>query len=262
MTRWAREKREDDGLTIVEMLVAMLVFSILSLSIFGVIRSTGNATNASRQYNDLNEEARVMLNRMSRELREAQRITAFTNPGPAANTDATKGPIIPATCSTYVAPTSANGAAGNVAITFEVDFNGNGVIEPNASDPEELTYFFDNTKHQVLLQAAGQSYPILASNVDSFKVTPLSRLTRYDETCTGQATKDGLVYWSDLDADGKPYATGVAGAAPSEVGNGDGVLNIELGSIDSLVIEVTVLKSVNRQQTYRTQIDLRNRPNQ
>lgn len=269
MTQRLRERLayrpNDAGFTLVEMLVAMVVFGILSTGVLSVINSTAKSTKASRQYNDLNEEARVMLNRMSRELREASRISAFTNAGPASNSDSAKGPVVPSTCSTFVAPTAggvSTGAAGNVAITFEVDFNGNGTIEPNAADPEELTYFFDNTRHQVLLQAAGASYPILASNVDAFKVTPLSRQVIYDEKCTAQSSKDGLVYWSDLDADGKPYAQGVAGAAPSAVGNGNGVLDTELGSIDSVVIEVTVLKSVNRQQTYRTQIDLRNRPNQ
>jgi hypothetical protein len=59
-------------------------------------------------------------------------------------------------------------ATANTAITFEVDFNGNGVIEPNAGDPEVITYSYNRASSRLLLQAGGQTLPVLASNVTSF----------------------------------------------------------------------------------------------
>ncbi len=127
--------------------------------------------------NDLNGEARLVLNRMSRELREAQRITAVINPA---------GPGYSATADS--------------SITFEVDFNGNGTIEPNAADPEELTYFYDVSARQLQLQAAGSALPVLAANVAGFKMNFTSRRYVYDGTTTASGgvcgtvtgTKDGV----------------------------------------------------------------------
>ena len=253
---------QDGGFTLVEMLVAMLLFSLISGTMLTAVVATGSAVQDSRQQVDLNEEARVMLNRMSRELREARSIVAVSNPGPVVNTNASAGPLVAAGCSTFVGSTtltgSSTGAAGNSSITFEVDFNGNGTIEPTADDPEQLTYSFDNVQQRVLLQAGGVSVPVLAANVSSFRISYLSRKSQYDGTC--DPTKDGLVWWTDLDRHGKPFADG-SSTVPSPVGNGNGVLDQELDAIDSVIIDVTVLRSP-REQTYRTQIDLRNRPNQ
>jgi hypothetical protein len=60
---------------------------------------------------------------------------------------------------------------------------------------------------------------------------------------------DGVISWEELDAD------------PSgKYGNGNHVLDpLELGYIDSVTIELTVLKGTH-QQYYQTQVDLRNRP--
>ncbi len=214
-----RLRKDERGFTLVEMLVATFLFMILGTVLLATVVSSTRGVRSSREYNDLNEEARLMLNRMSRELREAQAITAATNPGGT----------------TYSATT-------NSSVTFEVDFNGNGVIEASADDPELLTYTYDATIKPVTLQAAGENYPILAANVSFFKITYTSRLWQFD------ANKDGTVTWQEIDAD-------TSGA----YGNRNNTLDQELGSVDSMTIDVTVLTGARRQD-YRTQIDLRNRP--
>ncbi len=209
----------EDGFTIVELLVASSLFLGLSAMLFTTVMSSSQAVRGSRLYTDLNEEARVLLNRVSRELREAKAIVAVKNPG---------GP-------TY-SPTS------DSSVTFEVDFNGNGVIEPAGADPERLTYTYQVADGRVVLEAGGTSYPILAANVSYFRLTYLSRI--YDRDADG----DGTVTWPELDSD----PTGA-------YGNGNNVLDQELGYIDSVTIDVTVLNGSKRQE-YRTQVDLRNRP--
>lgn len=208
------------GFTLVEMLVATTIFLILTSALFGAVMATSNGVKSAREYNDLNEEARVLLNRMTRELREARRVAAVTNPAG-----------------------SGWSATSNSSVTFDVDFNGNKNIEPNAADPERLTYTYDRATSRVTLQAAGESYPILAANVSAFKLTYNSRLHQLDA-----APKDGIVTWEELDAD-------TSGA----YGNKNGVLDQELEYIDSITIEFSVLTG-SRKQDYRTQVDLRNRP--
>jgi prepilin-type N-terminal cleavage/methylation domain-containing protein len=216
----ARLRDDQRGFTLVEMLVASFIFLILTTALFGSVIATSNGVTATREQNDLNEEARVMLNRMSRELREARRIVSATNP----------------------AGTTFSSTAGST-VTFDVDFNGNNVIEPSADDPERLTYTFDRAASQVTLQAAGESFPVLAANVSSFKLTYTSRLHQLDA-----APKDGIVTWQELDND-------TSGA----YGNRNGVLDQELEYIDSVAIEFSVFTGARRQD-YRTQVDLRNRP--
>lgn len=224
------------GFTLIELLVASTIFFILSGMMFTTVVGAARQAANSREYNDLNEEARLMLNRMSRELREARAITQVTNPGAAVS--ATGTPLYG-----YYTPSSTT----NPTMTFDVDFNGNGVIEPAAADPEQLTYEYDRANKRVLLKADGQAVPVLAANVESFAMRFTSRYYQSDGSIDG--TRDGLVQWEELDAD-----------AVNAKGNGNKVLDgSEITRIDSIAVEVTVLKGP-RQQTYRTQVDLRNRP--
>jgi prepilin-type N-terminal cleavage/methylation domain-containing protein len=220
MTQWIRSlvvRRPDDrGFTLIELLVATSLFLVLSGLMFTVVTSGARVMKTSRRYNDLNEEARVMLNRMSREIREAKAITAVTNPGAAVGV--------------------------NRSLTFSVDFDGDGAIEPNAADPEVLTYRYDAAARRVTLTAGGATYAVLAANVTSFELSFTSSAGYlYDTT-----PADGTTTWQELDAD----TTGL-------VGNRNGVLDVELLHIDSVTIGFTVLDKPH-QQDYRTTIDLRN----
>jgi prepilin-type N-terminal cleavage/methylation domain-containing protein len=221
----------DAGFTLIEMLVGLILVALIGTMLFGAVLATQHAAESSRQVNDLNGEARLVLNRMSRELREAQRITAVTNPDGPGHT-----------------------ATGDVSVTFEVDFNGNGSIEPTAADPEVLTYYYDHDAHQLQLRAAGASLPVLAANVSQFNLDFTSRRYIYDGTTDGaggvcgtvSATKDGVVEWSEVD-----------GNSARLDGNCNGVLDQELNVVDSAKIDLRVLNGPKQQQ-YVTQVDLRN----
>lgn len=224
------------GFTLVELLVAAGLFLLLSGMIFTTLMSGALQARHTREYNDLNEEARLLLNRMSRELREAQAVTSVTNPGAAVSS-----------AGTALYPAYYSAGAGDTSITFDVDFNGNGTIEPDATDPERLTYKYDRANRRVLLLASGESFPVLAAQVEAFSLRYTSRLYQSDGSV--DSVKDGTVNWEELDAD-----------AITALGNQNHVLdNQELTRLDSITIEVTVLTGA-RQQTYRTQVDLRNRP--
>ena len=230
--RWERLRREDSGFTLIELLVTMILVGLVGTMVFTSVIATQRAAESSRQVNDLNEEARLVLNRMSRELREAKRITAVTNPmGPGYS------------------------ATDDTSITLQVDFNGNGTIEPTAADPEELTYFYDVSAQQLQLQAAGEALPVLAANVSGFQVNFTSRKHVFDGTTTASggvcgavvpAARDGIVNWQEVD--GNPALL---------YGNCNGALDAELSVVDSVYINLRVLYG-SKQQQYQTQIDLRN----
>lgn len=235
MRRSGAAEDAQSGFSLVELLVAIGIFSGLSVSLFAFVMSTNQATETNRVFNNLNEEARVVLNRMSRELREASRIVSVTNPA---------GPNFDANADS--------------SITFEVDFDQDGTIESAAADPEVLTYLYDRDARQLRLSAGTSTVPVLAANVEYFRLSYQARVTssrlQYDVLvvpASGCATSttaspDGLVDWTELDAD--PAMT---------VGNCNRLLDVELPLIASVAIDLTVLEDP-RDQTYRTRIDLRN----
>lgn len=227
----------DRGFTLTELLVASFLFLLLSSALLSTVLSGSRTARSTREFNDLNEEARLLLNRMSRELREAKAISAVQNPGGAVNAGGT---------ALYPSYYTSN-ATADTSVTFDVDFNGNDTIEASAADPETLTYRYDRANRRVLLLAAGQNLPVLAAEVEGFTMRFTSRVHEADGAVDG--VKDGVVNWEELDAD-----------TVTAKGNKNGVLDgEELARIDSITIELTVLRGT-RQQKYRTQVDLRNRP--
>ncbi|MBK5307258.1 MAG: prepilin-type N-terminal cleavage/methylation domain-containing protein [Frankiaceae bacterium] len=222
-----RASRDESGFTLVEVLAALLLFALMSTAVFGVLKSTRSTATVSKQSNDINEEARLALNRMTRELRQAKAITSASTPN------------------------------GSTSITFTVDFNGNKVIDQNALDPEILTYAYDTTAKQILLTANDPSgtpvtRPILAGNVSSFCIDYRSSKYAYQvagaQTTTCGQSVTGTTTWQNLDS----------GAVSAGFGNSNNALDgPELGAVDSIVLNVTVLQGVH-QQVYRTQVDLRN----
>ena len=247
MTVFLRRRggEREAGFTLIEMLVAMLILSLLgSVFLTTVLGAKTSAGNTSSEQ-DLNEEARLAMNRMARELRQANALTTVRNPDGASYDSS--------------AITSA---------TFTADFNGDGCIDGvapspapspapvcqpyNSANPETLTYCWDpsaNVRQLYLIPGTlpggscqvNGALPILAGQVTSFKLSYRSNEYLYD------ADGDGITTWTELDQAGPP------------VGNDDGVLNQpELANVDSMVIELTVSQGGNHAQAYTTQVDLRN----
>jgi prepilin-type N-terminal cleavage/methylation domain-containing protein len=243
----ARQRDEDEaGFTLVEMLVAMVVVFLLLGAAFSALKASSSAVKTTSQLHNLNEEARQAINRMARDLRQAQSVVTAVNP------DGT----------TY-------NASGIVGVRIKADFDGDGCIGGvplpatttaclayNGGNPEDITYCYEPATRQLYVIdnqvtpavtplsdtstncSGGQ--PLLAGNVAAFKVEYRSNNYRYDVN-----PGDGVTTWTELDKAGAP------------VGNANGKLDVELPSIDSVVLDLT-MQIGNHPQVYRTQVDLRN----
>lgn len=244
-----RDGEREAGFTLVEMLVSLLVLGLLGTVFMTTVLGARTSANSTSSEQDLNEEARLALNRMARELRQAEALTAVRNP------DGT----------TY-------DSSAITSVTFTADFNGDGCIDGvvpspapspapvcqpyTASNPETLTYCWDpsaSVRQLYLIPGAlagascqvNGALPILAGQVSSFKLSYRSNNYLYDGD-TGDPG-DGITTWTELDQAGPP------------VGNDDGALDQpDLANVDSVVVELTVSTNGNHAQTYTTQVDLRN----
>lgn len=238
----------DAGFTLVELLVAMLVLGVMITVAMTVVVNSQDTVTTSKQLQDINEEARQAVNRMARDVRQATRVVTAVNPdGPAYN------------------------PASLTAVRFEADFDGDGCIagvapspapvpaptcKPyDAGNPEDITYCFQSGVRQLYVIdnntvaspisststdcLGGQ--PLLAGNVSSFAVEYRSNKYRHD-----LSPSDGITTWRELDT------------ALPPVGDGNGLLGVELAEVDSVVLSVR-MELGGRTQDYRTQVDLRNR---
>jgi prepilin-type N-terminal cleavage/methylation domain-containing protein len=221
-------EEKDGGFTLIEVLVAMGLFLVLMSIIMLTVMSASRATQDTRQFTNINEQARIAVERLTRELRQASEIRSVT--------------LV---------------AGGDQALTFGVDFNGNGVIDDLAADPELLTYRYDHVNQRLTLTANDESgtavtRPILSEEVSAFDIQLRSSLWQYDGCRATDAagsptgTKDGVTDTTELD-------TTCGG------GNNNNVLDAtELNRVDLVSITLSVLEGPHR-QTYQTQVTLRNR---
>lgn len=209
----------DQGMSLIEVLVGMALFSVLGVLLLGLALSTSRVTEGTRDRTAVNEESRGAMERITRELRQASTIDAV---------------ILPA-----------SGGSGTTSFTFWTDFDGDGVRSTDVGDPEVLTYRWDPATEQLTLTAhdggSTQPQPVLAANVIGFVAELRSSRWEYD------ADADGRTTWQELDAAGAP------------VGNANGLADQpELAYVDLLGVTLTVADG-GGSSTYRTLIDLRNR---
>lgn len=213
----------DAGFSLVEVLVAMGLFGLVSTLLLGFALSTASVSDDARSSSDLTGESRLAMERMARELRQASDVIAVQFHSATSTT---------------------------TAITFWTDFDGDGVRDLSAADPEVLTYRWEPGTARLTLTADDASgtavtRPILAGDVVSLDLQLRSSLWQYDGELDG--VLDGTTSWQELDAAGAP------------VGNGNGRPDDpELEHIDLVSVRLEVADG-SGSQTFSFQADLRNR---
>lgn len=214
------------GYTLVEVLVTMGIFGLLSTILLSLAISISQVTEDTRKLSNVNEESRLAMERLTRELRQANEVLHLGVPADA-NDEAT--------------------------LTFWTNFDGDSAIkdyynpaDPDA-DPEVLTYRWSPaTKRLTLTAERSNNYPdetlprsVLAASVSDFSIDLYSSKWEYDDD------SDGSTHWTEIDSPNLPGGDG----QPDE---------FQLNLVDLVKVTVTVVDGGHR-QAYSTEVDLRNR---
>jgi prepilin-type N-terminal cleavage/methylation domain-containing protein len=237
--------QNEHGFTLVETLVAMMLFSILSVGFYQVMFSGVRGGETTNDVARISEEARIGLNRMLRDTREAG-----------------------GHCFSGVSPTCGLVTASPTSYSIEVDFDNDRTVDYAAN--EYLRYSFDAAAQTITiasLDSAGAvlSGPeVLISGVTAIPGREVfdysSNYLEYDwangNVVPLAGPADGVTGWREID---RPPA-GVNG-----IGDGDGVLD-DLG--DNNPREVFFISEINisfqvssgaRSTEFFNQASLRNR---
>lgn len=214
------------GFTLVEVLVAISLFAVLSVGFYQLMFAQVAGSERGRDIVRVSEEARLGFNRMVRDTREGELLSAGDG------------------C------TTTNMTAGR-CFNVRADFNQNGSYENAAGDYEDVTYIYDPAAQQVNLIICNPPgsgtctthllmddvAPITGYNPFDFS----SNLLEYDLDGNGVAT------WREIDA------------APGEVGNGNNVL--DSGEFDLLSNVTFALRVTHGEASsdFFAEVQLRNR---
>lgn len=235
--------RDEGGVSLVEVLIGATMFALIGAGFFSVLVSVARGTESTTDSVRISEEARLGLNRLVRDVREAGWIDlSSTNPNATHN-----------------------------SFTVKVDYNTDGAYAnpPSATAEghyEVLTYAYDAANRRITVTAPGVGTETLVSGVDCIRATASGPCTRdvfsftsnrleYDWGGPGAATTpDGVTTMAEVDEAPCP-AHGVT-ALDSTCSNG--LVAAELATLSSVNIAVE-LTTGGRSTDYFAEAQLRNR---
>ncbi|HWL65003.1 MAG TPA: prepilin-type N-terminal cleavage/methylation domain-containing protein [Actinomycetota bacterium] len=193
--------RAEAGYTLIEVLIALTVFSIISVGFYQVMVQSVRGSEQSRDVAEISEEARAGFNRMLRDIREADSLDA----------------------------------ASSTSFQLWVDYDADSARD-YASD-EVVVYTFDESAGTVTLASLDSGGSVQtsatlmdgvendASDTDVFRYT--SNRLEYD-----WSPVDGVTTWEEIDTP----QSGVNG-----IGDRDGTLDVaELSYLSNIIIKFNV----------------------
>jgi prepilin-type N-terminal cleavage/methylation domain-containing protein len=215
-----RSRYSASGFTVIEVLIAMAVFSTVAVAMYQVLFSARYGSQRSTDIVRSSEEARLGFNRLVRDTREGRGIKA----------------------------------PSDTSFTVEIDFNGNGTIEPTPADPlgsyEVITYTFipSASGAGTITATAGGVTEVLMAGVDCVRKadnTCYPVFTYRSSRLEYDANGDGVTSWQELDT-------------AESVGNKNGLLDgVELGLVDIVAFALRVTQG-DTTETFYAEAQLRN----
>lgn len=226
--------QREHGYSIVELLVGMLLFSIVSAGFMSVLFSVARSTETTTASVRISEEARLALNRLVRDTREAG----------------------------WIELSSTNPAVTHDSFTVKIDYNGDGAFTNPASGAAEgsyeiMTYAYDAATHRIMVTAPGAGTETLVRGVDCVRDS--------NGVCKSDVfsfTSNRLQY--DWDQDGVTSLAEINATAcsPNNLTTLDAcnaaLVDKELAAVTSVNVAVRVT-SGNRSSDYYAEAQLRNR---
>lgn len=213
-------RRNESGYTLIELLVTFALLSVVTTGFYQVMAAGQRSSDGTREIVEISEEARLGLNRMLRDTREARSIT----------------------------PTSAT------EYTIQIDFDLNGTIENDVNEGiyEELTFALSGRSIVVTANygsgaTSGTVTETLMDDVTCVEdaggvCRPLFSYTSNLLTYDGNG--DGVTTYAELAAARAAGATDISADIASHVTGVEYLFKVEKG---------------DRETTFRSQATLRNR---
>lgn len=215
-------KQKQDGFTLIEILVVMFLLSIITTAFFQVLLSATEGSSTAGDIARVSEQARLGFNRMVRDTREADRVTNLS-------------------------PTS---------FKVEIDFDGDGVIQPVPSAGGELGSY-----ETLTFSFVSGTISVTSGSTTEVLVSGVSCVRRNDGTC-----EDVFTYSSSrLEYDNNP-TDGVASAAelnqlpPAGVGENNlaNWTSTEMSLVDRVTFALKVTEGTSSTD-FHADAQLRNR---
>jgi type II secretory pathway pseudopilin PulG len=215
-----RVRSDESGMTLIEILVSISLFMIVSVGFYQVLFSGSNGADTAQNIVQVSEEARLGFNRMIRDTRESLTLQGSGGTG---------------------APTS-------TLYNVQIDFDGDGTITTSGAngtgDFENLTFTYSAGDREIKLN--GET---LIAGVEPIGSQPVfdyaSNLLEYDWDANGTTS------WQEIDA---ASAHGITG-----VGNNNGVIDgSEPNLLSSVVFSFRVVVD-DEQEDFYSEAQIRNR---
>ncbi|MDQ3955445.1 MAG: prepilin-type N-terminal cleavage/methylation domain-containing protein [Actinomycetota bacterium] len=231
-------RRQEDGFSLIEIMVALMVFSLVSFAFLSVMLSGSRSGTTTRDNVRVAEEARLGLNRMVRDTREAG----------------------------WISLSGSNPNATHDSFTVKIDYNGNGTYAnpappsaPAEGNYEVVTYAYDDAGDRITLTAEGYPAETLIKGVDCVREPPggpckgpifsfTSNRLEYD-----LAPADGVTTLSEINAVACPPTNNTSLDACNSA-----LVDKELANISSVGFALA-LKTSSRTTNYYAEAQLRNR---
>ncbi|MFN2594276.1 MAG: PilW family protein [Actinomycetota bacterium] len=191
------DRQSEDGYSLIEMLIALVLFGLVSGGFYQVLLAQTKATNTTRAGTHISEEARLGFNRMVRDVREADSVSAA----------------------------SINASTGAASFTVKVNYNN----DSQYTSDEILTYTYDPVAKTISLNTVGGTPEVLMSGVSpAGNTTAACPVATYATGCVFSYlssyldydwNSDGFTTWQELD-DSSCAAHGITGVGDCNGGGG------------------------------------------
>lgn len=216
----------DAGFTIVEMLVSMVLFAVLGSVLLGFVLGTSDVVDDVRADSNVTGEARVAVERMARELRQAEEVRDVT--------------IVDGQIRSFTLEIDFDGEAGSFVSPAT-----SGSPSPSAvpaNDSEVLTYSWRPDEGTLTMSDGGTTADILTGGVVSVLFDLRSSAWIHDKD------HDGTTTWDEIDQ-------------PADTPGHQHLDTDELALIDLVSIEI-VVEDGDTTRRFVVQADMRNRDGQ
>ena len=226
--------RGEGGFTIVEVLVALSMFSLIAAGFMSVMFAVARGTDSTAAHVRVSEEARLGLNRMIRDTREAG----------------------------WISLSSSSATATHDSFTVKIDYNGDGAYANPASGTaqgsyEIVTYAYDDAGDRITVTADGVGTETLVRGIDCIRDA--------SSNCTSSVfsfTSNRLEYDWDLDGVTTLEEINDTACAPNNLTTLDNcnaaLVDAELANITSVNFALS-LGTGARKTPYYGEAQLRNR---